>query len=103
MSVLLLGRRWAARTARAHSAAATLEAMVLLQTKREGSQGLALGRRVLRWADALGSLWLEGATFLVASFCGVAQDHAEALRLYSLAAAQRHYLVAQNDLGFIFH
>jgi len=50
------------RTARAHSAAATLGAMVLPKTKREG---LRWEGRALRRAAALGSLWLECATALV--------------------------------------
>ena len=48
-----LARRWAARTARVHSAAATLGAMVLPKTKREG---LRLEGRALRRAAALGSM-----------------------------------------------
>jgi hypothetical protein len=56
LSWLRLGRRWAARTAREHSAAATFTVVVLPKTKREG---LRWEGRARRRAAALGSLWLE--------------------------------------------
>ncbi len=59
LSLPVEGRRWAALTARALSAAASFTALVLLQMWGEG---LRLRGRALRRAAASGSLWLESAT-----------------------------------------
>ncbi len=62
------------------------------------AKGLALGRE----SDAAGSCFGQ----FVVGMCyksglGVAQDYAEAMRLYRLVAAQG-LARAQNNLGFIF-
>jgi hypothetical protein len=63
------------------------------------ARGLALGRE----SEAAGSCFgqfVVGACYNVG--CGgIAEDHAEAVRLYSLAAAQGH-ATAQTDLGVMF-
>ena len=65
----------------------------------DAATGLALGRE----SEAAGSCFGQ----YVVGVCyeegcgGVAQDYAEAVRLYSLAAAQGH-AYAQNNLGLMF-
>jgi hypothetical protein len=65
----------------------------------DAARGLALGRE----SEAAGSCFgqfVVGACYNVG--CGgIAEDHAEAARLYSLAAAQGH-ATAQTDLGVMF-
>jgi hypothetical protein len=62
LSWLRLGRRWAARTAMEHSAAATFGAMVLPKITREG---LRWEGRARRRATALGSWCLDCATGMI--------------------------------------
>jgi len=71
-------------------------AMVLPKTKREG---LRWEGRARRRAAALGSMWLDVCYDV--GYGGVAQDYAEAVRLYRLAAAQGH-ADAQINLGHMF-
>jgi hypothetical protein len=70
-----------------------------LWVAKDEARGLALGRE----SEAAGSCFGQ---YVVAScyefgYGGVAQDYAEAVRLYSLAAAQGH-AVAQSNLGLMF-
>jgi hypothetical protein len=64
------------------------------------ARGLALGRE----SEAAGSCFGQNVVGKCydEGYGGVAQDDAEAVRLYSLAAAQG-YAVAQNNLGIMFY
>jgi TPR repeat protein len=67
--------------------------------RRDEARGLALGRE----SEAAGSCFGQYVVGKCYDFgyYGVAQDYAEAVRLYSLAAAQGH-ATAQYNLGFMF-
>jgi hypothetical protein len=67
---------------------------------KDAARGLALGRE----SEAAGSCFGQFVVGLCYNngYGGVAQDYAEAVRLYSLAAAQGH-AVAQNNLGWMFN
>jgi TPR repeat protein len=63
------------------------------------ARGLALGRESVAAGSCFGQ-YVVGACYMF-GWGGVAQDYAEAVRLYSLAAEQGH-AGAQTDLGWMF-
>jgi hypothetical protein len=66
---------------------------------KDAVRGLALGRESAAAGSCFGQ-YLVGACYDEGYGC-LFQDHAEAVRLYSLAAEQGH-AVAQTNLGFMF-
>jgi hypothetical protein len=66
---------------------------------QDEARGLALGRESAAAGSCFGQ-YVIGLCYRD-GYGGVAKDHAEAARLYSLAAAQGH-AVAQTGLGFMF-
>jgi hypothetical protein len=84
---------WTARTARAHSA------WCVEFEDKYAARGLALGRE----SEAAGSCFGQYVVGVCYQNCwgGIAEDDAEAERLFRLAAEQG-YAVAQVDLGFMF-
>jgi TPR repeat protein len=66
---------------------------------QDAARGLALGRESKAAGSCFGQ-YVVGVCYKF-GWGGVAQDCAEAARLYSLAAAQGH-TIAQNNLGYMF-
>jgi TPR repeat protein len=66
---------------------------------KDAARGLALGRESAAAGSCFGQ-FVVGACYNH-SYGGVAQDYAEAVRLYILAAEQGHAL-AQSNLGYMF-